>query len=302
MGLITVKGTLAGIKYRSEDTGFTVGSLRTQTKSNVCVVGRLPAVPIGSYVCLQGFWVTDEQYGEQFKVKKFNVEVPSSAAGIIGYLEYMPNIGKTVAVKLIKHFGENKVLDIIEKHPERLVEVSGLSKERAEKVHLAYMAHGAKREVLIFLKRIQLTDFQINRLLATYKVQEIYRIFERNPYQLIEDVNGFGFKIVDAIAIRQGYDPNGIPRAKAACRHLLRLASEEEGHIYLPWGVLAYRLRNDLQINTKVAHIAIEYMRQDGYVVIEGETKIFDVIMMQREARCAKRLIEMTKDPDVQAG
>ena len=295
MALTTVKGTLAEVKYRSEETGFTVGSLRTQTKAALCVVGRLPAVPIGSYVSLQGFFNEDPKYGTQFKFKSFDVEVPSSAAGIIGYLEYMPNIGKIIAVKLCKHFGEKDVLRIIEDEPNRLTEVPGISQERAEQVHLAYMAHGAKREILIFLKRLQLTDNQINRLLATYKVAEIYRVFERNPYQLIEDVDGFGFKIVDAIAIRNGYDKNGIPRAKAACRHLLRKASEEEGHVYLPWGVLKYRLIKELEIDPDVAHRAVEFMRQDGYVVVEGEGKIFDVRNMQREARCAKILVEMTK-------
>lgn len=293
MALKIIKGTLTGIKYQSEGTGFTVANLRTQTKANVCVVGRLPAVPIGSYVSLSGFWVEDEKYGEQFKFKKFEVEVPSSSAGIIGYLEYMPGIGKNIAVKLVKHFGEAEVLNIIEEEPELLVQIPGITKERAEKISKAYMAHGASREILIFLKKLQLSDYQIARLRATYSPAEIYRVFERNPYRLIEDVSGFGFKIVDAIAIRQGYDKNGIPRAKAACRHLLRLASEEEGHVYLPWGVLKYRLMNDLGINPEVAHKAVEFMRQDGYIFVEEETKIYDAIYLQREQRCAKILIEM---------
>jgi len=232
LALKVIKGTLADVKFRSEETGFTVGSLRTQTKANVCVVGRLPAVPIGSYILLKGWFSEDPQYGEQFKFKEFEVELPSSSAGIIGYLEYMPSIGRTIAVKLVKAFGEKEVLDIIESHPHRLVEIAGITKPRAEQVHLAYMAHGARREILIFLKKLQLTDFQINRLLATKKIPEIYRTFERNPYQLIEDINGFGFKTVDAIAIRNGYDKNGIPRAKAACRHI-RLevsAGERVGH------------------------------------------------------------------------
>jgi exodeoxyribonuclease V alpha subunit len=295
VALKTVKGTLADVKFRSEETGFTVGSLRTQNRANLTVVGRLPAISIGSYLRLSGWFVEDDKYGEQFKIKEVDVELPSTAAGIIGYLEYMPNIGKTIAVKLVKHFGEKEVLNIIEKEHGRLIEVPGITKERAEKVHIAYLSHAGRREILIFLKKLQLSDYQINRLLATYKPAEIYRVFERNPYQLIEDVSGFGFKIVDAIALRNGYDKNGIPRAKAACRHILRLASEEEGHVYLPWGMLRYRLA-ELGIDGGVAHRAIEFMRQDGYVTIEGENKIFDVIYMQREARVAKRLLEMVKE------
>jgi exodeoxyribonuclease V alpha subunit len=294
VALKIVKGTLAEVKFRSDETGFTVGSLRTQTRASLTVVGRLPTVPIGSYLRLSGWFVEDDKYGEQFKFKTFEVELPSSAAGIIGYLEYMPNIGKTIAVKLCKHFGEKEVLAVIEKEPHRLVEVAGITKERAEKVHIAYLSHAGRREILIFLKKLQLSDYQINRLLATYKPAEVYRIFERNPYQLIEDVSGFGFKIVDAIALRNGYDKNGIPRAKAACRHILRLASEEEGHVYLPWGMLKYRLV-ELGIDGGVAHRAVEFMRQDGYITVEGENKVFDVIYMQREARCAKNLIEMMK-------
>jgi len=294
VALKTLKGTLADVKFRSEETGFTVGSLRTQTRANLTVVGRLPTVPIGSYLRLQGWFVEDEKYGEQFKFKSFEIELPATSAGIIGYLEYMPGIGKTIAVKVVKHFGEKEVLAVIDKEPHRLVEVSGITKERAKKIHVAYLSHAGRREILIFLKKLQLSDYQINRLLATYKPAEVYRIFERNPYKLIEDVSGFGFKIVDAIALRNGYDKNGIPRAKAACRHILRLASEEEGHVYLPWGMLRYRLI-ELGIDGGVAHRAVEFMRQDGYIIVEGENKVFDVIYMQREARCAKILIEMTQ-------
>jgi len=301
VALKTLKGILTGVKFRSEETGFTVGSLRSQSKANVCVVGRLPAVPIGSYISCQGFFTEDPQYGEQFKIKSFEVEVPSSAAGIIGYLEYMPGIGRVVAANLVKHFGEKEVLEVIEKKTDRLVEVAGITEKRSKAIYAAYMEHGSAREILIFLKQLQLTDYQIARLRATYKPAEIYRVFERNPYRLIEDVSGFGFKIVDAIAIRKGYDKDGIPRAKAACRHLLRLASEEDGHVYLPWGVLKYKLMKELDINPNVAHRAVEFMREDGYVVIENETNIYDVIYMQRETRCAKRLLEMAEDPDVSA-
>lgn len=295
MGLQTVRGTLAAIRYASTDTGFTVGSLRTAQKADLCVVGKLPAVPIGSFLRLEGSFCTHATYGEQFKIKSFEVEVPSDAAGIMGYLMYMPDIGSNRAQQLVKHFGK-EVLDVIENHPERLTEVSGITEKRAKAIHATYLEHGTKREILIFLKRLQMTDNQINRVLSRYTPVQIYKVFERNPYQLIEDVSGFGFKIVDAIAIRAGYDKNGIPRAKAACRHILRTAAEQEGHVYLPWGVLRYRLTNDLGIDPVVAHRAVEFMQQDGYVAIEGAGKIFDVIMMQREARIAKRLIAMTKE------
>jgi len=294
VALTTVKGTLVNVRYTSKETGFTVGSLRTAQKE-LCVVGKLPAVPLGSFLQLEGWYCTHKTYGEQFKIKSFEVEIPSSEAGILGYLQYMPNIGSGRAQQLVKHFGK-EVLDVIENHPERLTEIAGITEDRARSIRDTYLEHGTKREILIFLKKLQMTDNQINRVLSTYTPAQIYRVFEKNPYQLIEDVSGFGFKIVDAIAIRSGYDKNGIPRAKAACRHILRQASEQEGHVYLPWGVLKYRLSNDLEIDPVVAHRAVEFMKQDGYIVVEGEGKVFDVIYMQREARCAKRLMAMVKD------
>jgi len=295
VGLTTIRGTLAAVRYVSEETGFTVGSLKTATRADLCVVGKLPAVPLGSFVRLEGWFCTHDTYGEQFKIKSFEVEIPSSEAGILGYLGYMPNIGPGRAQQLVRHFGK-EVLTVIEETPERLTEVRGITPDRAKVIHATYLEHGTKREILIFLKKLQMTDNQINRVLSRYTPVQIYRVFEKNPYQLIEDVPGFGFKIVDGIAIRSGYDKNGIPRAKAACRHLLRQASEQEGHVYLPWGTLKYRLMHDLEIDPVVAHRAVEFMRQDGYIVIEGESKVFDVIYMQREARCAKRLLEMMKD------
>ena len=92
MALVEIKGTLVGVKYHNDDTGWTVAELRTQKRAALPIVGKLPAVPLGSYLKLSGFHGKHEQYGDQFQFKSFEVEMPSSAAGVVGYLEYMPNI------------------------------------------------------------------------------------------------------------------------------------------------------------------------------------------------------------------
>lgn len=72
----------------------------------------------------------DTKYGLQYKVRYAGPGLPETEAGIYEYLAAgnIKGIGKVTAKRLVKKFGKD-TLDVIHNEPERLLEVSGISKK-----------------------------------------------------------------------------------------------------------------------------------------------------------------------------
>ena len=87
----------------------------------------------GETVVLEGEWTTHKQYGAQFKIASYQTVYPSTVEGMRRYLGsgLIKGIGPVTAKRIVDHFGK-EALDVIERDPERLVEVEGLGAKRAK--------------------------------------------------------------------------------------------------------------------------------------------------------------------------
>ncbi len=56
-------------------------------------------------------------------------------------------------------------------------------------------------------------------------------IVKANPYRLIDDIYGIGFKSADQIALKAGLPCDSPVRAKAGITFALEEAAEKEGHL-----------------------------------------------------------------------
>ena len=74
------------------------------------------------------------------------------------------------------------------------------------------------------------TDYKINTIYQQYGDASI-RILESNPYALINDIKGFGFKIVDYIATQLGMERNSSVRHKAIVKYLID-REVQNGHVF----------------------------------------------------------------------
>ena len=98
----------------------------------------------------------------------------------------------------MKRFGED-TFTIIEREPERLAEVKGISEKMAIRIAEQVNDKRQMRQAMLFLQ-----DYGISMKMAVkiykYYGDEMYEILKRNPYRLAEDIQGIGFKIADEIA------------------------------------------------------------------------------------------------------
>ena len=179
--------------FRNEENGYTVLTVKCG-KVRVSAVGILPPINNGEKLKITGEWVEHPVYGKQIKVHTVEIEQPTTLSGIEKYLSsgMIRGIGPATAKLLIKHFGED-TLDVLFARPDRLLEVPGIGAKRAQMIQESYAEQAQQREAMIFLQSYGVTPALSVKIFKRYG-ENVKQVIKHNPYRLVEDVEGIGFK------------------------------------------------------------------------------------------------------------
>ncbi|MGI5865373.1 MAG: AAA family ATPase, partial [Myxococcales bacterium] len=193
---------------------------------------------------------------------------PSTVTGIEKYLGsgMVRGIGKVMAKRLVERFGL-ETLDVIDQHPERLLEVEGIGKVRSTRIREAWDEQREIRQVMLFLQSHGVSPAFAVKIYRYYKDAAI-SVVASNPYRLAQDIFGIGFKTADAIAQRLGISKDSVERAEAGVLHVLGELSDE-GHVYYPHRELLERAREILEIDEAIIAAAISRLAGE-HLVVEG--------------------------------
>ena len=178
---------------------------------------------------MKGHWSRNAKHGTQFEVDSYDEVIIPSRDGIIGYLSsgQIKGIGPRIAEKIYDAYG-NLALEVLDKEPDKLLGIPGISQTRLTKICDSYLANRAARDVVAFLTPYGITA---NRAVKLYKEygKEAMSIVKEHPYQLCE-LAGIGFKTADKIASNVGFTPLSTERVDAALLYTLTEA-ESRGHL-----------------------------------------------------------------------
>ena len=265
MGL---EGVLERITFYNEENGFLIGKLKGNDKSaEVAVVGKAPKVQCGETLALKGKWVNHPKHGRQFSFDSFESKLPASAYGIRKYLAsgLIHGIGKTYANKIVDKFGAD-TLNVISEDSGRLREVGGIGKKRIKNIREAWQEQKAVREVMMFLQTYGVTDALCLRLVRKYG-NAAKTVLETDPYRIIREVKGIGFKTADKIALNLGLSNNGPKRIEAGILHTVQEA-EDQGHNHMERRELVIQSANLLESDSNEIDNRIESLIESADLVI----------------------------------
>lgn len=88
--------------------------------------------------------------------------------------------------------------------PDKLLDVPGIGEKRARMIQESYAEQAHQRERWIFLQSYGVTPALAVKIYKRYG-ENVRQIITRNPYRLVEDVEGIGFKTADRIAATLGH-------------------------------------------------------------------------------------------------
>lgn len=288
-------GTVKAIIYRSEDTGFTVLELTDETGEDMTAIGEMPLAGVGERVELTGQWTEHKTYGRQFRAETCKTLAPATLTALKNYLAsgLIKGVGESTAQAIVQTFGM-ETLDVLEKEPARLAEVPGIGQIRAQTIGASYGAQLGLRDIMLGLQKYGVTIGQAMKLYKIYGELCLAKI-EENPYRLIDDVEGIGFKTADAIARNGGVEPDAPYRLRAGLKYTLQWA-RQEGHTYLPREKLVEVAAGLLQAEIAPVERTLTELLLEGQLIQEqlpGEDGIFLPGMFRTEQDCALRLLRL---------
>ncbi len=252
---------------------------------------------------LDGEW-EDTKYGYQLTVEHWREIVPQTIAGVRGYLAsgLIKGIGEKTADAIVERFGVN-ALDILDRHPERLLEIKGITESKLEDIKDSYMESRVLRDLMAYLAPYKVTPKTAMKIHQEFGSASVH-IVRTKPYELCR-ISGFGFKKVDDIALNTICRPNDPLRIRGALLYALRQSHNKEGHLFLTTEALC---KNTLiLLNEKLLpqiHVKIREVTDALYdTVMCGELKaskssIYLPRSFEMEDSVARRVAIMLQAPD----
>ena len=187
MDLEILQGTIVGVVFQNYENGYAVLRLRCDDGDTVTVVGTIPLPAAGERLMVTGKWTSHTSYGRQFEAEFLERMMPQTAMEIQQYLSSraIKGIGPKITARIVSHFGDETLL-IMEREPERLAEVSGISNAKAQSIGEEFRLQFGMRHLMEF--------FALHHLPAELAVKTYKRYGESatdllydDPYLLMED-------------------------------------------------------------------------------------------------------------------
>ncbi len=288
------KGTIEEIIFRNNENGYTIAVIENDEEM-FTAVGYLPFADAGRSYEFTGNWKTHPTYGEQFDVCEAKEIRPTSTKGIEEFLSSgaIKGIGKKTAALIIRKFGL-EALNIIETSPHRLVEIDGIGPKKAETIGEAFKEKRALAEVSMFLQQFGVSANYAIKLYREYGEAAI-DIVSQNPYQLVSEIYGIGFKKADAIAEKIGIDKDDEYRIQSGVKFTLNYHINE-GHTYLPQKVLCEKAGQLMEVSTERIYEVLVGMAFEGEIQIENLNEQAVVFLMPyylAEQNVCKKLVAL---------
>ncbi len=268
-----LRGVIERITFHNEENGYTVAKLALEQptrqlphwQKEAPIVGNMVGVNVGEAVELRGRWEVHPQYGKQFTVDRMRSVLPATVAGVEKYLGsgLIKGVGPVTAKRVVAHFGR-ETLDIIDNHPERLSEVSGVGSKRISMINAAWIEQKAIKEVMIFLQGHGVSAGLAAKIYKRYGDSAIETV-QGNPYRLSEDIYGIGFLTADRIAQALGIARDAPQRVAAGVEFTLNRAAEE-GHVYLPSAELIEKADELLKVGAEKTAAGLLHLKASDRV------------------------------------
>lgn len=296
------------VKYVSDrftgKDGYTVKQYITKKgEKTVCFGTDLPDNKNLQYI-MYGSYVLTKKYGYQFQVERYEEYVEDTKDAIVSYLcsGIIKGIGKKKAEDIYEKFGKSTI-EVLEKTPEKLLKVKGISKKTLDKITASYNENKNARQITTYLLQFGISAKYALKLYKQFGVSAVSRIKE-NPY-LICNLRGLTFDDADNIAEACNIPKDSRERFRACAVHVLKM-NERNGSTGMEinaFGMAVWKKLNTELIKPEDVNDRTAEMIKLGDLKcfrIDGIQCIFTREMYEREVHTAENIIRFCKLNDKQ--
>lgn len=264
--------------FHNETNLYTVLRIRLEEtneeydEKEAVITGYFPRIHENESYFFYGELKDHPRFGLQFQVSHFRKDMPKTKQGVVSYLsgELFKGIGKKTAESIVNTLGENAISKILNE-PSLLDSVPKLPPDKAKQLYDTLMQHQGLEQVMIALNQYGFGPQLSMKIYQAYK-DETLQIIQKNPYKLVEDIEGIGFGRADELGFQIGISGSHPDRIRAATLYILEQDSLQDGHVYLQAEGLLEKTKQLLEDNKRDT---IEFIKiSDELIKLEEEGKV----------------------------
>lgn len=288
-----LQGIITGVVYQNYDNGYSVLRVSCGGGESVTVVGTIPLPVVGERLVVTGKWSSHANYGKQFEAEFLERMMPQNAPEILRYLSsrVIKGVGPKTAARIVEKFGDETLL-IMERDPEKLAQVSGITQAKALAIGEAFRTQVGMRQLLEF--------FTVHHLPAELAVQ-VYKLYGEasidllydDPYLLMDERLDAPFGAVDHFAVEIGISAADPRRIEAGLLFELNY-NRAAGHSFLPEDKLIAATAQLLSVSTEDTAAGVTRLLEAKRLIrdnLAGITVSYLPALYQAEQYCTRRLL-----------
>ena len=289
-----LQGVISSVVFENYDNGYTVLRLSLGGGQTVTVVGTIPLPVVGEQLMVTGKWGNHPSYGKQFEAEFLERMMPQTSSGILSFLSSrtIRGIGPKMAARIVDHFGE-QTLQVMEREPVRLAEVTGISPQKAAEIGEAFRLQMGVRQLMEFFALHQLPAELAVRTYKIYGDAAVELLYD-DPYLLMDEGLDAPFGAVDRFAIELGVAGDDPRRLEAGVLFELNY-NLSAGHSFLPQDKLIAATAQLLFVEAELVQQAVERLLQAERLVrctLAGIVVVYLPQLYEAETYCTRRLLE----------
>jgi len=221
----TIRGRIDTVFYAGPR--FSAGRLVTPSGDKIQFAGKLYARE-HEQVVLCGSWITHPKYGRQFEVETMEYDLDLDTEGLANYLANHPDIkgiGPVKARLIAERFGADFDRVIVEE-PEAVAEIAKVPLAVVERLRDEWCRTRTTNKAITWLAAFGLTHHLVTTLIKKFG-NDALALLKTDPYIIVREVRGLGFKRVDKIARKMGTAKDDPARIRAGILHCVSTALEQ---------------------------------------------------------------------------
>lgn len=296
MEQIVVRGIAERLLFEAPDSDYRVFRLHDEDDdATYTVTGHGTKPLVGDRLEVKGHWVQHKRYGRQFAADGWSRIIPESVDGIERFLGSgaVKGMGPALAHRVVAAFGKD-TMAVLEKDPQRLLEVEGIGPKKLAVITESFYEEKQVNDIAYDLEQHGVAGRYASRLLQKYG-DDVHYVLTEEPYRMIAEIDGIGFKTADQIALAYGMDRQDPQRLSTGLTYVLRTMTQN-GHVCIPDTELVRRAAFILQADALGLHDILREAIEVGQLCtadFEGTLYVYTPEAYEEEEYIAGRIGEM---------
>ena len=231
--MIEYTGYIKKIRFYSESSNYIVALIEVEQEDKLITMnGYMNNFNDYEKYAFIGDYEIHPKYGKQFKLSEYRIIYAKESEEIIKYLSspLFKGIGKALATQIVNTLGE-ECLEKIKEDKHNLDLVRGMTEKRREIIYEALTNGDYDQEVMQFFMGHGISLKNLGLIQAYYQ-EKTLEILQNNPYKLVEDIDGIGFKTADELALKTGGTLDNPNRIKAGIIYSIKQYGFNTGSTY----------------------------------------------------------------------